>query len=124
MADAHVPSPRSDRDLASMGEARALARRARAAHLQYAEFSPERIDAVFDDDTRPQVVEWQTGRAQTANPLQLSVYRLAWAELHGLAVEEVDAVFHDVAGGRTVRPTGLLDRAGLEKLVGRLAGDR
>ncbi len=48
MADAHVPSPRSDRDLASMGEARALARRARAAHLQYAEFSQERIDAVVD----------------------------------------------------------------------------
>jgi acetaldehyde dehydrogenase (acetylating) len=31
-----------------MGEARTLARRARAAHLQYAEFSQERIDAVVD----------------------------------------------------------------------------
>ncbi|MGE3956316.1 MAG: aldehyde dehydrogenase family protein [Vicinamibacterales bacterium] len=45
MADAAV-SPHGDRDLASIAEARALARRARQAWLELAEFSQERIDAI------------------------------------------------------------------------------
>jgi acetaldehyde dehydrogenase (acetylating) len=44
MAEAH-PS-QSDRDLASIAEARALARRAKQAWLELAEFSQERIDAI------------------------------------------------------------------------------
>src|SRR5215207_5319588 len=40
--------PQSDRDLASIAEARTLARRARQAWLELAEFSQERIDAVVD----------------------------------------------------------------------------
>ena len=46
MADA--PSPQTDRDLASIAEARALARRAKQAWLELAEFSQERIDAIVD----------------------------------------------------------------------------
>jgi acetaldehyde dehydrogenase (acetylating) len=38
----------SDRDLASIAEARALARRAKQAWLQLSEFSQERIDAIVD----------------------------------------------------------------------------
>jgi acetaldehyde dehydrogenase (acetylating) len=38
----------SDRDLTSMAEARALARRAKAAWLELAEFSQEKIDAIVD----------------------------------------------------------------------------
>ena len=30
------------------------------------------------------VVDWKTNRAHTADPLQLAVYRVAWAELHRL----------------------------------------
>src|SRR6476661_6501744 len=41
-------SPQTDRDLASVAEARALARRARQAWLELAEFTQERIDAVVD----------------------------------------------------------------------------
>src|SRR6185436_794431 len=47
MAEA-VASPQSDRDLASIAEARALARRARQAWLELAEFSQEKIDAIVD----------------------------------------------------------------------------
>src|SRR3954468_18102345 len=50
MADT-PPSPapsQSDRDLASIAEARALARRAKQAGLELAELSQERIDAVVD----------------------------------------------------------------------------
>src|SRR5438132_3897582 len=43
------PAPQqSDRDLASIAEARALARRAKQAWLELAEFSQERIDAIVD----------------------------------------------------------------------------
>ena len=45
MADAAV-SPQADRDLASMAEARALARRAKQACQELAEFSQENIDAI------------------------------------------------------------------------------
>jgi acetaldehyde dehydrogenase (acetylating) len=45
MADA-ATSPQTDRDLASIAEARALARRARQALVELAEFSQEQIDAV------------------------------------------------------------------------------
>src|SRR5437773_7408032 len=44
-----VSQPQSDRDLASIAEARALARRARQAGLDLAELSQERIDAIVDE---------------------------------------------------------------------------
>ncbi len=47
MADP-APAQASDRDLASVAEARALARRAKQAWLELAEFSQERIDAIVD----------------------------------------------------------------------------
>lgn len=43
-----VPTTGNDRDLASIAEARALARRAREAWLHLAELSQERIDAIVD----------------------------------------------------------------------------
>ena len=82
-----------------------------------------RIDAVFTDGERPEVIDWKTGRAR-ANPLQLAVYRLAWAELAGLHVDQVDAAFHDVLTGRVLRPQRLPDRARLEAVVGRLTPGR
>src|SRR6059036_2847709 len=41
-------SPQTDRDLASIAEARALARRAKQAWLEVAEFDQARIDAIVD----------------------------------------------------------------------------
>ncbi|RNL77270.1 ATP-dependent helicase [Nocardioides marmorisolisilvae] len=77
-----------------------------------------RIDAVFaEPDGRWLVVDWKTGRADSADPLQLAVYRLAWAELVGVPVEKVSAAFHYVRTGETVEPDDLLDRPGLEGLL-------
>src|SRR5690349_5878746 len=45
MADVAV-SPQTDRDLASIAEARALARKARQAWSELAEFSQEKIDTI------------------------------------------------------------------------------
>ncbi|MGA5565897.1 UvrD-helicase domain-containing protein [Streptomyces platensis] len=80
-----------------------------------------RIDAVYKepgpDGDRFEIVDWKTGRAHTADPLQLAIYRLAWAERHGLAPSAVDAAFLYVRTGEVVRPTRLPGRAGLERIL-------
>jgi DNA helicase-2/ATP-dependent DNA helicase PcrA len=77
-----------------------------------------RIDAVYrESDDRWLVVDWKTNRAATADPLQLAVYRLAWAELVGAPPGHVRAAFHYVRTGETVEPDGLADRAALEDLL-------
>ncbi len=62
-----------------------------------------RIDAVYElGDGRWEVVDWKTGR-ESADLLQLAVYRLAWARLVDVAPAAVEAVFHYVATGVTER---------------------
>ncbi len=84
-----------------------------------------RIDAVFDgaDGHRFLVVDWKTGHAGAADPLQLAYYRLAWAELSGAPVAAVDAVFYDVQQGGVRRPGALPDREQLEGIVTRLSAE-
>ncbi|MDQ6657032.1 MAG: PD-(D/E)XK nuclease family protein, partial [Actinomycetota bacterium] len=82
-----------------------------------------RIDAVFADPAGGfTVVDWKTGRRPSAAQaeaaaVQLAAYRLAWAELSGLALPRVRAAFHYVADGITLAPVDLLDRAGLTALI-------
>lgn len=80
-----------------------------------------RIDAVYRvADGSPlefEVVDWKTNRRQTADPLQLAVYRLAWAELTGVPIEKVGAAFLYVRTGTVVRPDDLPDRSELERLL-------
>ena len=77
-----------------------------------------RIDAVYaEPDGGYLVVDWKTSRQQSADPLQLALYRLAWAELAGVPLELVRAVFHYVRTGDTVEPADLGDRAALEELL-------
>ncbi|MEU6952445.1 ATP-dependent DNA helicase [Streptomyces sp. NPDC045714] len=76
-----------------------------------------RIDAVYRTGDRYEIVDWKTTRHRTADPLQLAVYRLAWAELHDLPLEEVTAAFLYVRSGETVHPRGLPGRAELERIL-------
>ncbi len=80
-----------------------------------------RIDAVYAErvDGRDGylVVDWKTNRAQTADPLQLAIYRVAWAELMGVPVDRVRAAFYYVRTGDLVAPDRLGDRSALEALV-------
>ncbi|MEU6217151.1 ATP-dependent DNA helicase [Streptomyces sp. NPDC047022] len=80
-----------------------------------------RIDAVYSTDDGDgaayEIVDWKTGRHTTGDPLQLALYRLAWAEHQGVALEAVSAVFLYVRSGEVVRPEGLPDRAALERLL-------
>ncbi|MFJ4525001.1 UvrD-helicase domain-containing protein [Streptomyces sp. NPDC088810] len=80
-----------------------------------------RIDAVYrhgdGDETTYEIVDWKTSRTRTADPLQLAVYRLAWAEQQGIPPESVTAAFLYVRTGEVVRPERLPDRAALERLL-------
>ncbi|MGW2645375.1 ATP-dependent helicase [Streptomyces sp. NPDC001393] len=80
-----------------------------------------RIDAVYKhgdgDGATYEIVDWKTGRTRTADPLQLAVYRLAWAEQQGVPPESVTAAFLYVRSGEVVRPRDLPGRAALERLL-------
>ncbi|MGW7818348.1 UvrD-helicase domain-containing protein [Streptomyces puniciscabiei] len=80
-----------------------------------------RIDAVYKhgdgEGATYEIVDWKTGRTRTADPLQLAVYRVAWAEQQGVPPESVTAAFVHVRSGEVVRPRDLPDRAALERLL-------
>lgn len=68
-----------------------------------------RIDAVFtgsiaDPHAHDQwlVVDWKTGRAGTADELQLHIYRHAWAQIQNVDIEKVQAAFYYVGDAQLV----------------------
>ncbi|MGW4871624.1 ATP-dependent helicase [Streptomyces chartreusis] len=81
-----------------------------------------RIDAVYrtgdGEEATYEIVDWKTNRTRTADPLQLALYRLAWAEQQGVPLESVDAAFLYVRTGEVVRPDDLPGREALERLLG------
>ena len=78
-----------------------------------------RIDAVYQSEHGFLIVDWKTNRDKNADPLQLAIYRVAWAELQGVPVEQVEAAFYYVRHAELERYTGdvLPDRAQLEELL-------
>ncbi|MEV3971801.1 ATP-dependent DNA helicase [Streptomyces sp. NPDC050698] len=80
-----------------------------------------RIDAVYRQGEGKhatyEIVDWKTSRSRTADPLQLAVYRLAWAEQQGVSPESVTATFLYVRTGEVARPRDLPGRAALERLL-------
>jgi DNA helicase-2/ATP-dependent DNA helicase PcrA len=81
-----------------------------------------RIDAVYQQppesrEARFQVVDWKTGSTEAADPLQLAIYRLAWAEAYGLPLSEIDAIFFQVRTDEIVRPQALPDRQAIEAIL-------
>jgi DNA helicase-2/ATP-dependent DNA helicase PcrA len=75
-----------------------------------------RIDAVYRTTTGYDVVDWKTGRSP-ADPLQLAVYRAAWARIAGVPEADVGAAFYYVADGRIERPADLPGAAELERIL-------
>ena len=69
-----------------------------------------RIDAVFPRAGGGfTVVDWKTGARPSgeravARALQLQTYRVAFARLRGLALDQVDAAFYYAGTGETVYP--------------------
>lgn len=87
-----------------------------------------RIDAVFRDaDGGWDLVDWKTGRRPSgaqlkARSVQLAVYRLAWARLKDVPLEQVRAAFFYVADNEVVRPHDLGTAAQLEEIVAAALG--
>ncbi|MFM7062389.1 MAG: ATP-dependent DNA helicase, partial [Actinomycetes bacterium] len=63
--------------------------------------------------------DWKTGSAAHLDPMQLALYRLAWAQAAGVPVEEVDAGFVIVATGEVLRPDTSAELAALSALARR-----
>jgi DNA helicase-2/ATP-dependent DNA helicase PcrA len=82
-----------------------------------------RIDAVYKDGDRFEVVDWKTGSKKLGKSaaIQLAVYRLAWATLEGISVDEVSAAFHYVPTSLTDRPADLMSEAELVDLLTQFA---
>jgi DNA helicase-2/ATP-dependent DNA helicase PcrA len=57
------------------------------------------IDAVFETAAGYEVVDWKTGSQRNADPLQLAIYRRAWAESRGVPESSIRAAFVFVATG-------------------------
>ncbi|MFT3862503.1 UvrD-helicase domain-containing protein [Micropruina sp.] len=83
-----------------------------------------RIDAVFTDGEGYLVVDWKTGDVTRADPIQLAVYRQAWAELAGVPMERVRAGFFDIIADRLVLPPVLPAESEWASAVGRLNRSR
>ena len=77
-----------------------------------------RIDAVYRTAAGFEVVDWKTNQQATADPLQLAIYRLAWAELNDLDPATVTGAFYYVRLGQVKRYGQLPDRAELERRLG------
>lgn len=77
-----------------------------------------RIDAVYETASGYLVVDWKTNQRQTADPLQLAIYRLAWAELTGVDPGKVAAAFFYVRTGELVEHRDLPGREELEAVIG------
>ena len=81
-----------------------------------------RIDAAYGpspvtpDGYDALVVDWKTG-SSPPDPLQLALYRLAWAELNDIELSRVAAGFYHVRDDRLDLALDLPDRAGIEALV-------
>ena len=81
-----------------------------------------KIDAVFFDGARYQVVDWKTGKAPKdaddleRKQLQLALYRLAYAYWRGIDPGLIDAVFYYVSDDTIITPQRLFDEAELVRL--------
>uniref|UniRef100_UPI002FC5E0FF PD-(D/E)XK nuclease family protein n=1 Tax=Aeromicrobium sp. TaxID=1871063 RepID=UPI002FC5E0FF len=78
-----------------------------------------RIDAVFSSAPGLyEVVDWKTNKQAGADPLQLAIYRLAWAELIGVEPSAVIGSFYYARLGEVKTYDDLPGRDELEQLLG------
>jgi DNA helicase-2/ATP-dependent DNA helicase PcrA len=81
-----------------------------------------KIDAVYFDGERYQVVDWKTGKAPRdaadleQKQLQLALYRLAYSRWKGIDPELIDAVLYFVADDAVVTPERIFEEQELLEL--------
>ena len=85
-----------------------------------------RIDAVYQKSSNHyEVVDWKTGKVKSGDDLanaaiQLAMYRLAYAKLKNIPIENVSAAFHYVADNETVRVADILNEKELVDLISKI----
>lgn len=52
-----------------------------------------RIDAIYRQGDRWQVIDWKTNLGATSDPLQLAIYRAAWARMQQIDPTDIDCAF-------------------------------
>ena len=63
-------------------------------------------------------MDWKTGSTEAADPLQLAIYRLAWAEAYGLPARAKSTRFSiHVRTDEIVRPQALPDRQAIAAIL-------
>jgi len=77
-----------------------------------------RIDAIYPAEGEHDylIIDWKTSNAP-ADPLQLSMYRLAWSQIMSVEPQRVDVAFYHVAADRIERPRKLPDATRLWGLL-------
>jgi DNA helicase-2/ATP-dependent DNA helicase PcrA len=81
-----------------------------------------KIDAVYFDGERYEVVDWKTGKAPRDakdledKQLQLALYRLAYARWKNIDPTLIDAVFYYVTDNAVIRPERIFDETELVQL--------
>ncbi|MEP6478331.1 MAG: ATP-dependent DNA helicase [Rhodoglobus sp.] len=74
-----------------------------------------KIDAVYANGDRFEVVDWKTGKAPKDaqdledKQLQLALYRLAYARWRGIDPDRIDAVFYYVSDDAIIRPERIFE---------------
>ncbi len=79
-----------------------------------------KIDAVFQTPSGYEVVDWKTGDGPQ-NPIQISAYRIAWAQSHNCDLDAVDALYYHVRSGRVERPDKLYSLEELQAVKDKMA---
>lgn len=73
-----------------------------------------KLDAVFETENGVEIVDWKTGkppadqRDEHLKALQLALYRAAYADFSGRAIDEISASFYFVAENEELKPATLL----------------
>jgi len=88
-----------------------------------------RMDAVYFDGKRYEIVDWKTGEVKSGKELadaavQLAAYRIAFSRIHRVPPESISAAFHYVGANQSVRPADLLSEEEIIRLLPRLGDGR
>ena len=87
-----------------------------------------RIDAIYKDGENYEVIDWKTGKTKSGEELasasiQLAMYRLAYAKLHGIPLANIRAGFYYVASGEMIYRDDLSEEEEIAAIIQSISRD-
>ena len=79
-------------------------------------FIKGRIDAIFEIENKIFIIDWKTGKKENSDPLQLAIYRQAWANRFSTPIENISAAFVYLPSLEMIEPDYLPNLAEIEQL--------